>query len=453
MSFWMITLALALMVALLLALAAIRRREGAESAAAYDLRVYRDQLRDVDRDAARGIIAEAEAERLRAEVSRRILAADAALKAEIADAAKPGRSGGGLAIAFGLVCIAGSFTLYLGVAGILGLMGWSREDIIELRAATAITLAPDEDGRPRQIHPVFAGLGSPGYGDLGLELRKTIAEERRQNRPGQEIAEAQIPPRPQLNAPAPETLALMERLRETVATRPDDLQGHVLLAQYEARLGNFAASYAAQEKVIAIKGDDATASDYADLADMMILAAGGYVSPEAERALEAALARDRTNGTARYYYGLMMTQIGRPDQGFFIWRDLLQSSPPDAPWVGPVREVIEQAAELAGVDYTLPPAAGQGLRGPTAEDVQAAGQMTQEERTEMIRGMVANLSDRLATEGGTPEEWARLIGALGVLGDEAQAIAIFNEAQSTFAGNDAALEIVRGGARRAGLIP
>lgn len=453
MSFWMITLALALMVALLLALATIRRRDGAEPAAAYDLRVYRDQLRDVDRDAARGVIAEAEADRLRAEVSRRILAADSALRAEEAEGTQSARSGRGLMITFAVVCIAGSFTVYLGVAGILGLLGWDRADIIDLRERTAISLSDSADGTPRKLYPVFAGLGSPGYGDLGLELRKSMAEERRKNRPSQDIAEAQIPPQPQLNQTAPETLALMEKLRETVAQRPDDLQGHLLLAQYEARLGNFTASYKAQERVIDIKGESATATDYADLADMMILAAGGYVSPEAERALNAALNRDSKNGTARYYYGLMMTQVGRPDQGFYIWRDLLESSAPDAAWVAPIREVIEQAAELAGVEYTLPAPAGAPLRGPSAADVQAAGDMTEDQRMEMIRGMVTNLSDRLATEGGTPEEWARLIGALGVLGDEAQAIAIYNEATTTFKGNEAAIETIKGGARRAGLIP
>lgn len=452
MSFWILTSALTLMVALLLVLATLRRRDGEEPAAAYDLRVYRDQLRDVDRDAARGIIAEAEAERLRSEVSRRILAADAALTSETNAETRTGPAGYGLAISFVVACFAGSFVLYLGVAGILQMAGWDREAIIDLRERTAISLSDADDGTPRKIYPVFAGLGSPGYGDLSLAARKRMAEERRQSRPAQATAEAQMPPRPPLSTPAPETLSLMEKLRETVSQRPNDLQGHILLAQYEARVGNFTASYEAQQKVISIRGDNATASDYADLADMMIIAAGGYVSPEAENAIYAALNRDAENGTARYYYGLMKTQIGRPDQAFRIWRDLLESSPPDAPWVGPLRELIEDTARAAGdVNYTLPDA--KPLRGPSAADVEAAGDMTQDERMEMIRGMVSGLSDRLATEGGTPAEWARLIGALGVLGDEAQAIAIYNEALATFEGNDGAIDVVKGGARRAGLIP
>ena len=72
-------------------------------------------------------------------------------------------------------------------------------------------------------------------------------------------------------------------------------------------------------------------------------------------------------------------------------------------------------AFLAGVEYELP-AVGEPARGPTAGDVAAAGEMSEADRKEMIRGMVTQLSDRLATEGGPPAEWARLIRALGVFG-------------------------------------
>jgi cytochrome c-type biogenesis protein CcmH len=77
--------------------------------------------------------------------------------------------------------------------------------------------------------------------------------------------------------------------------------------------------------------------------------------------------------------------------------------------------------------------------------------MSDAERMEMIRGMVEGLSDRLATEGGPPEDWARLIGALGVLGNAEQAAAIADEAEQVFAGNDAALSLIAEARMRAGL--
>ncbi|WP_207485612.1 c-type cytochrome biogenesis protein CcmI, partial [Arenibaculum pallidiluteum] len=42
---------------------------------AYDLEVYRDQLKELDRDLARGVIGPAQAEAARAEIGRRMIAA------------------------------------------------------------------------------------------------------------------------------------------------------------------------------------------------------------------------------------------------------------------------------------------------------------------------------------------------------------------------------------------
>jgi cytochrome c-type biogenesis protein CcmH len=250
-------------------------------------------------------------------------------------------------------------------------------------------------------------------------------------------------------------LRLMERLRETVAERPDDVQGHRLLARNEAALGNFVAARASQERVLELVGDGATAQDYADYVDLLVMAAGGYVSPEAEAALARVLERDPRNGAARYYSGLLMLQTGRADLAFRVWDDLLAQSRPTDPWVPPIRAQIRDLAQIAGVrDYEPPqmtaaPAAPGA--GPTAEQMEAAAEMTAEERMEMIRGMVDGLSDRLATEGGPPEDWARLIGALGVLGDAEQARAIADEAEEVFAGNDAALSLIAEARMRAGL--
>jgi cytochrome c-type biogenesis protein CcmH len=216
------------------------------------------------------------------------------------------------------------------------------------------------------------------------------------------------------------------------AARPDDIQGHVLLARNEAALGNFTAAYEAQEKLLSLKGAAADATDYLTYADLMILAAGGYVSPQAENALRAALARDPENGAARYYLGLMMRQNGRPDVAFRLWDQLLRQGPEDAAWIPPIRAQIDEAARLAGVDYEQP-RPSESLAGPSAADIEAAGELSDEDRQEMIRGMVSRLSDRLASQGGSPAEWARLISAYGVLGDVARARAIANEARQVFA--------------------
>ncbi|WP_050932038.1 c-type cytochrome biogenesis protein CcmI [Aestuariivita boseongensis] len=409
MTFWILTSVLALAVAFVLGLALMRSRAGAEPAAAYDLRVYRDQLKEVERDLARGVLSGEDAERIRAEVSRRILAADAQVQAETAQGGARGRGALAAAVVAGVLLIGGSLALY-------------------------------------------NEIGAPGYGDLALADRLELAEEARANRPSQEEAEASLPPQSQRSDVSPDFVALMERLRETVAARPDDLQGHVLLARNESALGNFTAAYQAQARVIELMGPAVTAAAWTDYADMLILAAGGYVSPRAEDALTRALQIDPRNGPARYYIGLMLAQNGRPDQAFAMWRQLLGEGPEGAPWIEPIRLQIEEMAFRAGVNNFVLPEANV-LPGPSQEQMDAAGDMSAEDRMEMIEGMVSGLASRLATEGGPPEEWARLIGSLGVLGREADAISVYNNALVTFADNEAALEIIRGGARQAGLIP
>lgn len=410
MSFWVIAAGLAVAVGALLVLAMLRSRAGAVPGPAYDLQVYRDQLREVDRDLARGVVAADEAERVRVEVSRRLLEADRAAGQAPVDGNAPRR-------------------LSLIAAG-----------------AVAVTVAGGALG-------LYAVIGAPGYGDLPLDKRIAQAAAVRAERPGQDAAEDRTAARlPDVPRASPEFMALMDRLRAAVAENPEDVQGQELLTRNEARLGNFAASHRAQAKVIELKGDAATAGDYATLADLMVLAAGGYVSPEAEAALDRALQLDPRNGPARYYLGLLHAQTGRPDLGFDIWRALLAESRPDAPWVPPIEAQIEELAQLAGVRYTPAPrqSAPPG-RGPTAADMAGAAEMTPQDRQAMIRGMVDGLAERLTTDGGPPEDWARLINALGVLGETERARAIWAEAQEVFAGTPQAVDTIRDAARSAGV--
>ena len=56
MTFWIVTSFMALAVCLLIAMVLLRARSLGEPAAAYDLKVYRQQLRELDKDLARGVI-------------------------------------------------------------------------------------------------------------------------------------------------------------------------------------------------------------------------------------------------------------------------------------------------------------------------------------------------------------------------------------------------------------
>lgn len=408
MVFWIVSGALALVVSVITGLTLMRGRVGDKPPAAYDLQVYRDQLKEVDRDLARGVIGDEDAERMRAEISRRVLAADAQLQQGGDTGGQPGRGGLVVAVVLGAVLAAGSV--------------W-----------------------------VYSQVGAPGYRDLPLQTRLAESDAARANRLAQSEAESRVPPAPMNPNATEEFLTLMAQLRETVKNRPDDLRGLTLLARNEAGLGDYIAAYKAQNRIIEVKGDDAGPADYAYLAELMISAAGGYVSSDAEAALRAALELDPRNPPARYYLGLYLMQVDRPDAAFRTWDALLRESSADAPWVAPIRDRIEEVAWRAGeTDYTLPPLDG-AAPGPTAEDMAAAEDMTPEERQQMIRGMVDGLSARLATEGGTADEWARLIRALGVLGETDQAQAIWSEAQTIFAATPDDMAIVQQAAQAAGV--
>lgn len=405
MLFWIVSVAITLAVSGLLigALRAARLRD--VTAANSDIAVYKDQLAEVERDLARGIVTESEADAVRLEVSRRLLDADTRDVDDKAD--QKGQSGIGIAIV--ALCV---------VAGGLGTYAW---------------------------------LGAPGYGDMPMKTRLASLEQARAERPGQAAAEAEVRddlPRPE--APDPEFLTLMEQLRAAVAERPGDIQGLTFLAQYEARIGNYAASRIAQEQLIAAKGEAATDTDRLTLVDIMVFAAGGYVSPEAEAVVREVLRQSPENGAARYYLGLGEAQAGRADRAFAIWAQLLEDSPPSAPWVPVVRAEIFEVAFAAGVtNYELP--ATSSLPALSDDDIAAANDMTPQERAEMIQGMVGRLADRLAIEGGPPEDWARLISTLGVLGDQNRARAIAAEAETVFAGNEGALALIANARARAGI--
>lgn len=393
----------ALLVASVVALLLGLRRGVPDAGVTADIGVYRDQLAEVERDAARGVIPPEEAARLKVEVSRRLLEADRQAQHG------PLQSRGAL--------VAGALILLALGGGV-----W-----------------------------LYERLGAPGYPDMPLAARFAEAEQVRKSRPDQATAEADAPAPAAPQDVDPEFLALMEKLRTAVKARPDDLRGQQLLARNEAQLGRFHDAWQAQEAAIRLKGDAVTAADYEFLAQLKIFAAGGYVSPEAEAALTEALRRDPKAEAARYFSGLMLIQTGRPDLAFPLWRDVLEDAGPDSPWAEPIRAEIENLAGIAGVRYTPPEAQAETLKGPDAGAMAAASEMSAEDRAAMIEGMVAQLEARLASEGGSAEEWARLIGSYAVLGQTDKAQAAWAQAQAALKDQPEALEQVKAAAAQAGV--
>ena len=362
------------------------------SAASKDLALYKDQLREVDSDLARGVLSETESESARLEISRRILAADK--RAQMETLANPAPS-----IVNKLLA---AFVILTVLTGSLG---------------------------------IYANLGKPNLPDRPLVARLAAAQEARAQRLSQEDAEVQVPDE-KINIPE-DYLKLVKRLREAIKERPNDEQGLRLLALHEFRIGKYRAARKAHTRIMKVVGDKVTAKDYIDFAEVMIFATNGYVSPEAEITLSQALKLKPNDGRTRYYSGLAMAQNGRADVAYRLWEGLLKEGPQDAAWIPLIKSQIDDVARLAGINMSNQP-----LPGPTTDQINAASEMTKEDRKKMIRGMVAGLGERLATNGGTMNEWARLIRALGVLGETARASEIWNEAKDVFSDNSKALNLL-----------
>lgn len=414
--FWILCAVLVIGVAAAILAPILRPRTasaGAKPAAAYDLGVYRDQLREVDRDLERGVIGADDATRLRAEIGRKVLDADRRL----AEAAPANRGGTALVAGLALlVLLAGTVALYL------------RE-------------------------------GAPGAPDLPIAQRIATAQRVYDSRPDQATAEAEAPARPEQPPADAEYLSLVEQLRAAVAKSPDDPQGLALLATSEMRLGNVAAALAAQRHLVGLRGSEASADQLMHLAALMMEAAGGLITPEGEEVLARALKADPHQPQARYLLGLLQLQNGRPDRAFPIWRGLLEEGPANAPWIAPIRGSITDLAWLAGQPDYVPPEPASDLApgmptlpGPDADAVEAASGMSPEERQQMIAGMVEQLQARLASEGGTPDEWARLILSLTVLDRTGDARAVWDEARQHFGDSPDAIATVRAAAQASGLV-
>jgi cytochrome c-type biogenesis protein CcmH len=397
--FWVVALSLSGAVAAVL-VHALRRSGGSEVSlgrTSADIAIYKDQLADVARDLERGTIVAEEAERLRAEIGKRVIEADRAMQ------------------------ISPEVRRTVGVG-----------------PATAIVAALLLPG----ALATYWSLGAPGYPDMALSERLATLDAGIASRPGQEAELARLG--------NPRDATLDQALATELAAVTDAAELRVRFSR-EFEAGNLQAAVRVQERLTGLPGEVATATDHANLALALVVEAGGYVSPEAEASLRESLRRDMGNELARYLVGEMFLQGGRFDQAFRFWRPIAEDGTPGAPWVTTVRERIGMVAEMAGVRYALPEVVA--TPGPDADDLAAAEEMSPDERQAMIEGMVAQLSDRLATDGGTVEDWNRLIRSLAVLERLPDAQAIYDEAKAKFAGRPAELSFLRLAAVETGLNP
>ncbi len=266
----------------------LRRNDETPGRARFEAVLYRDQLDEVDRDRARGVIGESEAGDARAEIERRALAA--LERSSEAVPSRPARFGRALAMIL------------------------------------AITL-------PAASGAFYFVLGNP---DL----------------PGQPHAAREVPPELSEEARRAGLQAMTAMVTERLAAEPRDPELWGLLARVNARLGrpgDTARLY--REALAGAEPDSARAADIAvAYGEALVHEADGVVTTEAAAAFGDALERDSGNVAARFYRGLALMQSGEPEAALGLWIALEREAAADAPYLAMLRARIRDTAQRFGID-------------------------------------------------------------------------------------------------------
>jgi cytochrome c-type biogenesis protein CcmH len=323
-----------------------------------DRLVYQDQLAEIDRDRAAGLIGEAEAESARVEISRRLLAA---ADAEAPGGAAPASSAlwrrrvAALAAIVVVPAVALGFYLRLGSPGvpdqsafarINGVSGQQTIESLVSRVEAHLAGNPNDGAGWEVLAPVYLQMGRAD--DAVAAWRKAI--------------------RLNGDSPARES-SLGEAL---VAAAKGVVTDEAKQAFQKARAGN---------------PDDAKAGYYLGLADE----------------------QDGNSAAAAAKWRALLAQAP-PDAP---WAGFVREA---------LARVTGAPAAGAGANTSPAPSAATGAApSPAASDAAAADSMSEAQRTAMISGMVQRLADRLHADGSDVEGWLRLVRSYAVLGDRDKA--------------------------------
>jgi len=447
---WLIFIAMGLAAAGLLAWALLRSGAAAGERAEYDLQVFRAQLRELDREAELGLASAEDAAAARLEIERRMLAADAARGQSVAG--RLGPAGRIAAVAISLAVPGAAFGVYLllgapQVASVLqserpavaqgqGDTGSSGDGSDLANVATMVArleqrLAdnPDDIQGWATLGRSYIVLGRPEDALAALDRALALNDEV----PFLHSARGEALT---LAADGMVTPAAREAFDRALALDPEDARARFYLALGREQEGDVQG--ALDDLVVLLKAGGPEAPWYDGVYERAAALAGELgLDAAAVLPVAPAPAMAPGQGTApadpRAEADRLTAQLAANPKDFQGWIDLARlraglgdragardaldrgaAAFPGAPFV---QQQFQQAAAELGL------AEGEtGARGPSAEDVQAAQQMTDAERDEMIRGMVGNLAARLQDDPDDLEGWRMLARSYGVLGEKDKSV-------------------------------
>jgi cytochrome c-type biogenesis protein CcmH len=220
-------------------------------------------------------------------------------------------------------------------------------------------------------------------------------------------------------AGTPDLATAIAQIESHLAQNPQDGRGWEVIAPVYLRMGRMEDAVKAYEAALRHLGPDA--NRLSNYGEALVLAKDGLVSSEAQSAFEQAVKLDGNAPKARYYLARAAEQDGQIDKAKEGYSALLASSPADAPWTAVVKEQLAR------------------LEGPQTGSAQGAEPQV---GAEDIMRMVSGLANRLEAQGGSAEEWARLMRSYAVLGQRDKAAAAAQRARQALAQDDAGLKTI-----------
>lgn len=376
MIFWVAVAGLSLLVGAAVAWPLILGKSDGRDEADFDIEVFRDQLAEIGREQAEGRLDYAEAEAAKAEISRRILAADSSRGGSgRSDSRQPAAATALIALLIG-----GTVVAYLQVG------------------------APGQPARP--------------YAERADERRQQTA---------------------QRDSDRMDLGSLATRLKNRLERDPENVQGWQLLARTYMTMGNFRSAIPAYERLIklddSIAGVYAAYGEALALAadGSVTPKSRGAFRIALDRDAKEPTARFYM-GLADWQAGAHRDAY---DAWFALLAESPADAPWTAATRQRLEEASEKLGlDVAALPNPLPgsaPAPDTRPSGPSRDDMAAAEQMAPEDRQEMIRGMVAGLAAKLEENPGNFEGWLRLIRSYAVLGETDKAKAALDKAMSQFA--------------------
>jgi cytochrome c-type biogenesis protein CcmH len=234
-------------------------------------------------------------------------------------------------------------------------------------------------------------------------------------------------------------------LEARLKKQPRDAGGWRLLGWSYFETGDLMRSASAYRRAAEVEPDNA--ENWSSLGEAL-QSASTEVSPEAANAFERAIKLDPSDPRARYFLAVQKDLGGKHEAAVADWVALLKDTPPGAPWEADLRRTITQVAEKHKIDLAgrmpAPAAAPAGttataaIPGPTREQMAAASSIPPSQQSDMVKGMVDRLANRLKANPKDTNGWMRLMRARMVLGDTDAAAAALRSGLAAFPGDAAA---------------